>query len=49
MGCLKVLSLFVTKFCALGEKIPLKRGQQKRIPPLRDPIGSSSVKTVANR
>jgi len=37
----------------MGEEIPLKRGHQTGVPPLRNryftTIGSSSVKTVADR
>jgi len=37
----------------LGEEIPLERGHQRGVPPLRNryfiTIGSSSVKTVADR
>jgi len=37
----------------LGDEIPLERGHQRWVPPLRNryftTIGSSSVKTVANR
>ena len=37
----------------LGEEIPLERGHQRGVPPLRiryfTTIGSSSVKTVADR
>jgi len=37
----------------LGEEIPLERGHQRGVPPIRNryftTIGSSSVKTVADR
>ena len=44
--------VFSDNVVPLGAGVPLERGRQRGIPPKRryfDPIGSSSVKTVAGR